>query len=75
MLESIYHMTLKLLKNRIFSLKKIRLCNYARNVDIDVITLQNKYTTWGLDLITLRNITKTQRHEILSYSDSDWCIN
>ena len=38
MLDYIYHMTLKLLKNRIFGVKTSRFCHLLRNVIIDVIT-------------------------------------
>ena len=38
MLDSIYHMTLKLLKNRIFGMK--RFCHLLHNIIIDVITLR-----------------------------------
>ena len=37
MLDSIYHMTLKLLKNRIFDVKTSRFCHLLRNVIMDVI--------------------------------------
>ena len=38
MLDSIYHMTLKLIKNRIFGVKTSRFCHHLRNVIMDVIT-------------------------------------
>ena len=38
MLDSIYHMTLKLLKNHIFGVKTSRFCHILRNVIMDVIT-------------------------------------
>ena len=38
MLDSIYHMTLKLLRNRIFGVKTSRFCYLLRNVIMDVIT-------------------------------------
>ena len=36
-LDSIYHMTLKLIKNRIFGVKISRFCHLLRNVIMDVI--------------------------------------
>ena len=38
MLDSIYHMTLKLLKNHIFGIKTSRFCHLLGNVIMDVIT-------------------------------------
>ena len=38
MLDFIYHMTLKLLKNRIFGVKTSRFCHLLRKVIMDVIT-------------------------------------
>ena len=38
MIDSIYHMTLKLLENRIFGVKTTLLCHLLRNVIMDVIT-------------------------------------
>ena len=38
MLVSIYHMTLKFIKNLIFSVKTSRFCHLLRNVIMDVIT-------------------------------------
>ena len=40
MLDSINHMTLKLLKNHIFGVKTSRICHLLRNVIMDVITLR-----------------------------------
>ena len=40
MLDSIYHMTLKLLKNHIFGVKTSRFCHLLRNVIMDAITLR-----------------------------------
>ena len=40
MLDSIYYMTLKLLKNHIFGAKTSRCCHLLRNVIMDVITLR-----------------------------------
>ena len=38
MLDSIYHMTLKLIKIRILGVKTSRFCHLLRNVIMDVIT-------------------------------------
>ena len=38
MLDSCYHMTLKLIKNRIFCVNTSRFCHLLRNVIMDVIT-------------------------------------
>ena len=38
MLDSIYHMTFKLLKNHIFGVKMSRMCHLLRNVIMVVIT-------------------------------------
>ena len=38
MLDSMYHMTLKLLTNLISEVNKIRFCHYERNNIMDVIT-------------------------------------
>ena len=40
-LDSIYHMTLKLLKNHIFGAKTSRFCHLLHNVIMHVITLCN----------------------------------
>ena len=37
MLDSIYHMTLELIKNHIFGVKTSRFCQFLRNVIMDVI--------------------------------------
>ena len=39
MLDSIYHKTVKLLKNHIFDVKTSRFCHLLRNVIMEVITL------------------------------------
>ena len=39
MLDSIFHMTLKLLKNHIFGMKTSRFCHLLRNVIMEIITL------------------------------------
>ena len=38
MLDSIHHMTLELIKNRIFGVKTLRFCHLLCNVIMDVIT-------------------------------------
>ena len=38
MLDSIYHMALKFIKNRFFGVKKSRFCHLLRSVIMDVIT-------------------------------------
>ena len=38
MLDSIYHMTLRLPSNLISGVKKIRFCHYVRNIIMDIIT-------------------------------------
>ena len=40
MLDSIYHMTLKLLKNQICGVKNIKICHILRNIVMDVITIR-----------------------------------
>ena len=40
MLDSIYHMPLKLFQTRIFGVKTLRFCHLLRNVIMDVITLR-----------------------------------
>ena len=42
MLDSIYHMTLTLLRNLISCVKKIRFCHYVRNVIMDIIMFPEK---------------------------------
>ena len=37
-LDSVYHMTLKLLKNHIFGVKRSRFCHLLRNIKMDIIT-------------------------------------
>ena len=48
MSDSIYHMTLKLLKNNIFDLKTSRFCHHLLNVIMDVIT---QHSTSGLSFL------------------------
>ena len=38
MLDSIYHMTLRLLLNLIFAVKTLLFCHYVRSIVMDVIT-------------------------------------
>ena len=38
MLDSIYHMTLKLIKKHIFGVKTSRFCHLLRNFILDIIT-------------------------------------
>ena len=38
MLDSIYHMTLRLLRNLISDVKPLKLCVHVRNVVMDIIT-------------------------------------
>ena len=40
MLDSIYHMTLKLNKNHIYGVKTSRFCHLLRNLIMDVIMLR-----------------------------------
>ena len=40
MLDSIYHMTLKLFENRIFGMKMSRFCHLLRKIIMDVIMLR-----------------------------------
>ena len=42
MLDSIYHMTINLLKNHIFGVKTSRFCHLLRNIIMDVITSRYK---------------------------------
>ena len=39
MLDSIYHMTLKLLKNLVFGVKTLRFCHLLRNAILNIISL------------------------------------
>ena len=66
-LDSVYHMTLKLIKNLIWGVKMSRLCHLLRNVIMDLIpVLQNLETTSGL-LILL--------HGVISLPDATSCEN
>ena len=52
MLDSIYHMTLRLHWNLISGVKTLQLRHYVRNVVMDVITFPvNRYTTSGLHIL------------------------
>ena len=63
MLDFIYHMTLKLIKNRISGVKTSRFCHVLRNVIIDVITFpENLYRFHCIALYhsqTRRHVIKT----------------
>ena len=50
MLDSFYHLTLKLLGNLIFGMKILSFCHYIWNIVLNVIyiTLQNIYSISGL---------------------------
>ena len=67
MLDSIYHMTLKFTKNRIFGVITSIFCHLLRNVIMDVITFpENLYSTCGLSIllhsvISLRNTTSCDK--------------
>ena len=51
MLDSFYHMTLKLIKNHIFGMKTSRFCHLLCNAIMDVIKfLENLLTTSGLSI-------------------------
>ena len=52
MLDSIYHMTLKILYNHIFGVKTLMFCHPLRNVIMDVITKRTYLlTTSGLSIL------------------------
>ena len=53
MLDSIYHMTLQLLKNHFFGVKTSLFCHLLRNVIMDAITLGCKSVNhyWFIDFI------------------------
>ena len=62
MLDSIYHMALRLLSNLISAVKKLYFCHYVRNVVMDVITVPvNPKTTSGLSIVL---------HGVISLSDA-----
>ena len=48
MLDSIYHMTKKLIKNHIFCVKTSRFCNIFRNLIMDIISCCNKICKPGV---------------------------
>ena len=66
MLDFIYHMTLKLIKNRIFGVKTSRFCHLLRNAIIDVIMYQKSVSYYRfIDFIAWRyNHSQTRRHVI-----------
>ena len=52
MLDSIYHIKLRLIKIRIFGVKTSRFCHLLRNVIVDVITFpKNLYTPSGSSIL------------------------
>ena len=52
MLDSIYHMALKLIKNRICAVKTSKFGHFIRNVIMDVITFPKKMlNTSGLSIL------------------------
>ena len=62
-LDSIYHMILKLLKIRFFGVKTSRVCNFVLNVIMDVITIRylvcKPLATSGLSILfAWRHITQ-----------------
>ena len=75
MLDSIYHMTLKILKNCIFGVKTSRFSLILCNVIMDVITLrpENLLTTSGLsillhDVISLPDVTSCNEESYRTYA-------
>ena len=65
MSDSIYHMTLKTLKNCIFVVKTSRLSLISSNVIMDVIASpENLYTTSGLSIVL---------HGVISLSGATLC--
>ena len=63
MLDSIYHMTLRLLRILISGVKKLRFCHYVHNTIIDIISqcYQNLLTSSGLSIVM---------HGVISLPDS-----
>ena len=52
MLDSIYHMTLRLLSNLISAVKTLYFCHYVRNIVMDIITFPvNLKTTSCLSIL------------------------
>ena len=52
MLDSIYHMTLRLLWNLISAVKTLQFCHYVRNIVMDFIAFpENLWTTSGLSIL------------------------
>ena len=70
MLDSIYHMPLKLIKNRIFGVKTFRFCHFLRNVIMDLISFPKKIckplVVYRLYCIELYHSLK-RRHVINNY--------
>ena len=68
MLDCIYHMTLKLLSNRVFSVKTLRFCHiYATLLPPSIHNLtKNLQTTSGLLILM---------HGVISLTDTTYAIN
>ena len=66
MLDCIYHMTLKLIKNRIFGVKTSRFCHILRSVLMDVISKVTK-SVYRLYCMALYN-SQTQHHVIKCFN-------
>ena len=65
MLDSIYHMTFKILKKSHFSRENVNISSLLRNVIMDVITFPiNLYTTSGLSILL---------HGVISLPDATSC--
>ena len=65
MLDSIYHMKLKLIKNHIYGVKTSRFCHLLRSVIMDVITFpENLQTTICLSILL---------HSFISLPDKTPC--
>ena len=61
-LDSIYHMTLRLLLNLISAVKTLWFCHYVRNVVMDIITFpDNRLSTSGLQILL---------HGVISLTDA-----
>ena len=56
LLDSFYHMSLKLIKNPIFGVKTSRFCHLLRNLIMDVI---------GLSIFLHGIISLTPRHDVM----------
>ena len=65
MLYSIYHMTAKLLLNRVFACKMRIFCHYTRRYyKRNYLALQNLKTTSGLSIL---------KHDVISLPDATSC--